>query len=153
MILLVLGTAEHTFDRAVERVLPVTLDDDLVVQHGFTRPRNSVERVTWIPFAPYDRVLELCSAASAVICHAGVGAIMTARSVGKTPLVMPRLARYGEAVDDHQLQIAEEFERSGLVALLGDQEPLGAALGRARMTHTVRGADDSLRRAIAAAVG
>lgn len=152
MIFLLLGTEELPFDRAVDRALPLTSDDDLVVQHGFTPPRDDAERISWIRFAAYDRILALCREASAVVCHAGVGTIMTAMSAGKTPLVIPRLARFGEAVDDHQLQISSELARTNMVVHLEDADDIREAIRLTAVSQESRERSVSLHRAVAEAV-
>jgi hypothetical protein len=58
-------------------------------------------------------------AADAVVVHAGVGAALEALDAGRAPLLVPRLRRFGEHVDDHQIQVARELERRGL-ALVRD---------------------------------
>jgi hypothetical protein len=55
--------------------------------------------------------------ADAVVTHAGVGAALEALEAGRRPLLVPRLARHGEHVDDHQLQVAGELERRGLAVV------------------------------------
>lgn len=152
MIFLLLGTEELSFTRAVDRVLPLTADDDLVVQHGYTPSREGAQRITWIRFAAYDRILELCREASAVVCHAGVGTIMTALSAGKTPLVIPRLARFGEAVDDHQLQISSELALRNMVVHLGDEDDIREAIRLTAVSREPREPSVELHRAVAEAV-
>ena len=63
-----------------------------------------------------------------VVSHAGIGTVMTVVAEGKRPVVVPRLHRYGEAVDDHQVPIARRLAESGLVKLVEDTEQLAAAL-------------------------
>ncbi|MGH2935412.1 MAG: glycosyltransferase [Gaiellaceae bacterium] len=153
LILLLLGTHEQAFERAVDVLVPLAEQEEIVIQHGHTPPRPASAGVTWLEFASYERILELCRAARVVACHAGVGTIMTARAMGKTPLVIPRLARFGEHVDDHQLQIAQEFAERDLVVMLHEADDLESALS---LTETVQprvGHGDALRRAVAEAVG
>jgi UDP-N-acetylglucosamine transferase subunit ALG13 len=69
----------------------------------------------WIEFMPYEEVVDTMAKADSVICHAGVGTIMTALKAGHTPVVIPRQAQHGEHVDDHQLDIATRFAERGLV--------------------------------------
>jgi UDP-N-acetylglucosamine transferase subunit ALG13 len=58
--------------------------------------------------------------ARVVVCHAGVGTILTALANGRRPIVVPRLARHGEAVDDHQVALARRLADVGLVLLAED---------------------------------
>jgi UDP-N-acetylglucosamine--N-acetylmuramyl-(pentapeptide) pyrophosphoryl-undecaprenol N-acetylglucosamine transferase len=49
-----------------------------------------------------------------VVCHAGVGLLLTAFTSGRSPLVVPRRLELGEAVDDHQAQLARVLSARGL---------------------------------------
>ena len=44
-----------------------------------------------------------------LITHSGVATIIAGLKNDKKVIVVPRLAKYGEHVDDHQVQIAESF--------------------------------------------
>ena len=52
---------------------------------------------------------------------AGVGSVMVALANAKRPIVVPRRKSFGEAVDDHQLQLGRRFAEAGLVTLV--EEP------------------------------
>ena len=56
-----------------------------------------------------------------VITHGGTGAILTALKSKKKVIVVPRLARYGEHVDDHQIQITNNFRNENYI-LTGNTE-------------------------------
>ena len=60
--------------------------------------------------------------------HAGVGSVLVALANGKRPVVVPRRKAFGEAVDDHQLQLGRRFAAAGLVTLVEDPEELADAL-------------------------
>ena len=66
--------------------------------------------------------------ARVVITHAGVGSVMVALANGKRPVVVPRRKSFGEAVDDHQLQLGRRFSAAGLVTLVEEPDHLGGAL-------------------------
>lgn len=100
----------------------------MVIQHGHTEPRLDEPNVRWIRFGAYAEMAALCEQARAVVSHAGVGSIMTALAAGKQPIVVPRLRRFDEHVDDHQLQIAKQFESQGLVRCLTDAAELPTLL-------------------------
>lgn len=130
MIFVALGTHEQPFDRALDAVAPLAERDSVVVQHGHTPPRPGLD-ADWIEFADYDTIVGLMADSAAVVCHAGVGTIMTALAAGKTPVVVPRLERFGEHVDDHQLQITEAFAQRGFVVHCAEGGDIAACVDQA----------------------
>jgi UDP-N-acetylglucosamine transferase subunit ALG13 len=63
---------------------------------------------------PERELSEAMREADVVVAHAGVGTALATLEVGKCPLMAPRLAEHGEAVDDHQVQIAAQLSQRGL---------------------------------------
>ena len=128
MIFVTVGTNEAPFDRLVGAIGELTLDEEVVVQYGSSAVRPN--GVTCIDFLPFDELLGFVRRAHVVVTHAGVGSIMVALSEGKRPIVVPRLSRYGEAVDDHQVLFARRLDARGFVTLLEDESQLASALRR-----------------------
>ncbi len=62
-----------------------------------------------------------------IITHGGTGAIIGAVKKGEKVIAVPRLAKYGEHVDDHQLQLLKEFEDMNIIVACYDTEKLGDA--------------------------
>ena len=117
MIFVTVGTTHFPFDRLIEAVATLPLhDEELIVQRGASRVQ--VPGATVSHFLPFGDVEALVRRSRLVISHAGVGSIMVALAGGRRPIVVPRLARYGEAVDDHQVEIASHLaaERRVIVA-------------------------------------
>jgi UDP-N-acetylglucosamine transferase subunit ALG13 len=114
VIFVTVGTNEAPFDRLLAAVEQLH-DGEIVVQHGSSsiRPRNA----TCYDFLPFERVLDYVRRATAVVMHAGAGSILVALMNGRRPIVVPRLKRFGEAVDDHQLHFARTLNDRGLVTL------------------------------------
>ena len=52
--------------------------------------------------------------------HAGVGSILTCLRLGRTPLVVPRQSRFGEHVDDHQVELTRALADAGKVIPVWD---------------------------------
>lgn len=127
MILVTVGTNEAPFDRLLRAVESLSEGAEIVVQYGSSsvRPANASRSFEFLPF---DDLLEEMRAARVVITHAGIGSIMSALTCGKRPVVVPRLVRHGEAVDDHQLPVARRLEDAGLVTLVEDPSNLGGAV-------------------------
>jgi UDP-N-acetylglucosamine--N-acetylmuramyl-(pentapeptide) pyrophosphoryl-undecaprenol N-acetylglucosamine transferase len=148
LILLTLGTHEQPFPRALALVESIASREDVLIQHGHTPPPVWCPPSRRFDFLPYDRLVELMRVADGVVCHAGVGTIMTALALGMTPVVVPRLERYGEHVDDHQLQIAAAFSERGFVQLATDGD-IAASLVQARgRASQMLGPAPALRNAI-----
>jgi UDP-N-acetylglucosamine transferase subunit ALG13 len=122
VIFVTVGTnPRYRFNRLIDALdqLPAR---DLVVQHGpAPAPRGVMEAHRWLRF---DQILRYMREATTVIGHAGAGTILCASSVGHIPVVMPRLERFGETVDDHQVELAAVFERAGKVTVAWDAASL-----------------------------
>jgi UDP-N-acetylglucosamine transferase subunit ALG13 len=63
---------------------------------------------------PSEELVGLQRSADAVVAHAGTGSALAALGAGRLPVLVPRRKARGEAVDDHQLQIARELDERGL---------------------------------------
>jgi UDP-N-acetylglucosamine transferase subunit ALG13 len=124
VIFVTLGTQAFPFDRLLRGLEGV--DEELVVQGGTSTVRP--EGATWFDYVEYPELLEHVRRARVVVSHAGVGSVMTVVAEGKRPVVVPRLQRHGEAVDDHQLPLARRLAAAGLVTLVEDAQLLAAAL-------------------------
>lgn len=127
MIFVTVGTNEARFDRLLRAVDGLDVGEGLVVQHGPSAIRPA--RARCVDYLDYDQVVEAMREADVVVTHAGVGSVMTALMSGKRPVVVPRLRRFGEAVDDHQLEFARSLATTGLVRLVEDPDDLADALG------------------------
>jgi UDP-N-acetylglucosamine transferase subunit ALG13 len=126
MIFVTVGTSTQPFDRLVEGVPPLAATEEVVVQYGASAIRPAGAEC--VAFLEYAEMLDHMRDARAVVTHAGVGSIMAALSVGKRPFVVPRRRDLGEAVDDHQLELATRLEKAGLVTLVADPAALPDAL-------------------------
>lgn len=126
MIFLTVGT-QFPFDRLVKTVDDVfdqgLIDEEIFAQIGKTsyKARN-FGSVASLEKKVFDKYLK---ESSSIISHAGIGTITMALDNHKPMLVMPRLKKYGEVVNDHQLAIAKKFEELGhvLVAYTEDKIP------------------------------
>lgn len=114
-VFVTLGTIRpFRFDALVDnllRVLPEGTDVDW--QLGCTGRTDLPGRSSDVlPAEDFDR---LATEADLVITHGGVGSALRLLQLGVAPLVVPRRRARGEHIDDHQVQMAREFERSGLL--------------------------------------
>jgi UDP-N-acetylglucosamine transferase subunit ALG13 len=126
MIFVSVGTHEAPFDRMLQAVYDLELDEELVVQYGPSTIRS--ERAVEAEYLSFDEVVEYIQQSRAVVMHAGVGSVMISLANGKRPIVMARRQEFGEHVDDHQLELARRMEASGLVTFVDDGAALAEAL-------------------------
>lgn len=117
MIFITVGSQKFQFNRLLEAVDKLiekkTITDEVFAQIGYSNyiPQNYAFK----PFLNRDEFAELTSRADIVITHGGTGAIIGAVKKGKKVIAVPRLAKYGEHVDDHQLQLIEQFKELDLI--------------------------------------
>ncbi len=125
MIFLTVGT-EFPFERLIKAVDSVygrgLIDGEIFAQigEGSYRPRN-FRSVAFLEKKVFDNRMK---EASRIISHAGVGTITMALDKEKPLLVMPRLRKYGEHVNDHQIAFAKRFEELGHILVAYDVEEL-----------------------------
>jgi len=74
------------------------------------------------------------SEAEFIITHGGVSIIIRALRQKIPFVVCPRLAKYGEHVDDHQTEIAHAFKKKGFVVCYDDGDDLLEKINIARNT-------------------
>lgn len=151
MIFVTVGTHEQPMDRLVRALdglgaVDVPADEAIVVQGGpCVLP---VRRVELHGMMAFPSVQEHMARARIVVTHGGPATIMQALSHGKVPLVVPRQARYGEHVDDHQVRFARRI--ADRVVLVMEMDELPAAL-RAHAERTAATPPQELGPARAAA--
>jgi UDP-N-acetylglucosamine transferase subunit ALG13 len=126
MILVAVGASEFPFDRLLRAIDKLPTREPVVVQHGPSEVCPA--HAHCIPFVPQETLAQLVREARVVVTHAGVGSILLSLTNGKRPCVVPRLGRFGETVDDHQLESARKFAQAGLVTLVENPDHLGDAI-------------------------
>ena len=135
MILITLGTQDKQFYRLLEAVQKQidnkVIKDRVVVQAGCSSDFKSkdMEIFDLIPMDEYDKLITECDT---LITHGGVGTIITGLKNNKKVIAAARLEKYGEHVNDHQLQIIENFTNSGYILSLDDFDELDKILNKAK---------------------
>lgn len=112
-IFITLGSQKFQFNRlliAVDKLCEkkVISGEDVFAQTGYSDyvPRN----YSYNNFLDRDEFSVEMGKADIVITHGGTGAIIGAVKKGKKVIAVPRRAKYGEHVDDHQLQLIKQFD-------------------------------------------
>lgn len=106
MIFITVGTHEQPFDRLVEYMDMQrggrAINEKVVIQTGYSiyEPRYC----EWSRWLPYQEMARNVEEARIVVTHGGPSSFMMPLRIGKIPIVVPRQKRFGEHVNDHQLE-------------------------------------------------
>lgn len=130
MILITLGTQDKSFHRLLEEVDRLInkglIKDKVVVQAGSTKYK-SINMEIFDLIDP-DTFNGLIKKSKFVITHAGVGTILSAILAGKKVIAVPRLKKYKEHVNDHQLEIIKAFSKDKYILGIEDVSHLEKAI-------------------------
>jgi UDP-N-acetylglucosamine transferase subunit ALG13 len=122
--------SQMPFDRMVRAVDDWALArdrHDVFAQIGKTRFRP--RRIEWTPLLDPAAFEAAVRRSTAVVAHAGVGAIVAALEAERPIVTLPRRAALGETRSDHQFATAEHFRHLGIEVAL-DEHALPAILDR-----------------------
>ena len=127
MIFVTVGMHTKGFDRLLKKMdeIASTLGEEIVMQIGHTsyRPQNA----KWFDFTTEAGIKEWCKKARVVVTQPAMS-ILDAQEQGVPVIVVPRLKRYDEVIDDHQLDFARELEKEGKVIAVYDVDELDKVL-------------------------
>lgn len=127
MILVTVGVSNLPFDRLVAAVDGLATEGETVVaQFGAARVRP--QRAVCFEYLPFVELEEWVSKARVVVCHAGIGSVAMCLSTGMHPVVVPRVKRLGESVDEHQLTFGRRLAELGLATVVEDVSELARAV-------------------------
>ena len=123
MIFVTVGTHEQPFDRLLKELDRLKenggIKEKIIVQAGFStyQPKHC-EYHKMIPYQDMERYIR---EAEIVITHGGPASFLASLQAGKIPVVVPRQKRYGEHVNDHQLEFCRAVEkRMGNIIVVED---------------------------------
>lgn len=137
MIFITLGSQKFQFNRLLKAVDELVergeIQEEVYAQIGYSD--YLPQHYGYTQFVDREEFYRLEKMADIVITHGGTGAIIGAVKQGKKVIAVPRLSKYGEHVDDHQLQLLQQFSEMGLVCVCMDCGGLGEALEYTRQTH------------------
>ncbi len=137
MIFVTLGSQKFQFNRllkAVDQLVGDGLIDEKIfaqIGHSDYKPIHYAYK----DFLDRDEFSRQMSMADIVITHGGTGVIIGAIKKGKKVIAVPRLAKHGEHIDDHQLQLVNQFDELGLICQCQDADKIGDALETVKRTE------------------
>lgn len=130
-IFITLGSQKFQFNRLLKAVdelceKEIVVSEDVFAQIGYSD--YIPQKYNYKKFLDREEFSVEMGKADIVITHGGTGAIIGAVKKGKKVIAVPRRAKYGEHVDDHQLQLVGQFKELDLICECDDAEKIGEAL-------------------------
>ena len=119
MIFVTVGSRNYPFDRLFKKLDELyedgTLTEEMFAQVGTSsyQPKHFAYK----DFISPEEFEKKRDAADIVVSHGASGSIMKALYAGKKIIAVSRLAKYGEHLNDHQIQNNEAFSSNGYVLM------------------------------------
>ena len=130
MILVMLGTQDNSFERLLKEIEHLIetgiIQEKVIVQAGNTKFESNKMKI--IDFVSQKELEEYINKASYIITHGGVGSITEALKQNKKIIAVPRKKEHKEHVNNHQMQIVENFDKQGYIIGIQDIEELEKAI-------------------------
>lgn len=131
MIFVTVGTHEQPFDRLLKKVDELVRDgviaEEVIVQSGYStyEPKHCKA----FKMLGYDEMVENVKCARIVITHGGPASFIMPLQYGKIPVVVPRLKKFGEHVNDHQAEFCNAVAaRQKNIIVVNDIDELGGII-------------------------
>ena len=117
MIFVSLGTNDKSFKRLLdefEKQLKLgNIKDEVIVQSGFTKYNSKrMKIIDLMSMKEFEHYIKSCDL---LVTHGGVGTILDGLKLGKKIIAFPRLSEYLEHVNNHQVEIIDEFCKEGYI--------------------------------------
>lgn len=123
MIFVTVGSRNYPFDRLFKK-LDDLYEEGIITDRMFAQTGTSTYQPKHYEFKDFisqEEFLEKINEADIVVSHGASGSIMKALNAGKKVIAVTRLEKYGEHINDHQIQNNEAFSSNGYV-LMADLE-------------------------------
>ncbi len=130
MIFIILGSQKFQFNRILKEIDRLcengTITDQVFAQIGYSdyKPRH----FEFKEFLDRDEFDDCVDGADIIITHAGTGSVIGAIKKGKKVIAIPRLLKYGEHIDNHQVQLVKEMRNSGYICGIVDCSKIADAI-------------------------
>ena len=126
MIFVTVGSQKFQFNRLLKKIDEMIdkkiIKDKVFAQIGASdyKPVN-YEYVDFMNQDDFNKKLDECDL---LITHAGTGVIVNAIKRKKKVIATPRLSKYDEHVDDHQIQLIQQFDELNFIEPLYDMDDM-----------------------------
>ena len=124
MIFVSTGSRKFQFDRLIKKLDEIANDIQEPIFAQIAETTYLPQNYQYKRYLSPEEFSEYQEKADLIISHAGTGALITALKKGKQVIAVPRLAKYGEHSDDHQLQVAGALSDEGYLRVVTEMDDL-----------------------------
>jgi beta-1,4-N-acetylglucosaminyltransferase len=127
LIFVTIGMHTAGFDRLIKKMDEIagTTNEEVIMQIGHSK--YVPNKAKYFKFINEAELKEYCHEARIVVTH-GAMTIIDALEQGTPVIAVPRLQKYGEHLNDHQLYFVRELEKAGKVTAVYDVDNIEEAL-------------------------
>lgn len=121
------------------------IQEEVIIQSGVDYTAKQAKYAKYFSRKEADQLIER---ARLVISHAGIGTIICAIQSGTPLIIVPRLKKFNEHYNDHQLEIADAMQQRAGIKVIYDVDELNGVLafseipqigtGKAKLVETIK---------------
>jgi len=128
MIFVTVGTHDQGFERLVKKMDEIAgqIDEEVVLQIGHSKYKP--ENAEWFKFISPSKINRYYNEARIIVTHSGAGSLMDALITGNHIITVPRQKKFGEHIDDQQMELAGKLEETDHVMGVYDIELIESCL-------------------------
>lgn len=120
LILITMGTQHQRFDRLIDAIFNYCCENDLqeefIIQSTVNyNIKDRYENVTELTLIEPQVMNKYISDARLVITHGGTGSVLKPLGMDKVVIAAPRMLKYKEHLDNHQIELVESFVDAGYI--------------------------------------
>lgn len=135
MIFITVGSQKFQFDRLLIKMEEL-LNEKIITEEVFAqigvsnyKPKN-YQFKNFLERGEFNEMVDKCEI---LITHGGTGTIINAVKKRKKVIAIPRLKKYEEHVDDHQIQLLQQFKELGMIEVCENLNDLGEIINTIKL--------------------
>lgn len=113
MIFVTVGTHEQPFNRLIKKVDDLVsskvITESVMIQTGFST--YEPKYCQYNPMLSFSEMKDYINRAHIVITHGGPSSFIEVLQTGKIPIVVPRMEKYEEHINNHQVEFTKLIEK------------------------------------------
>jgi len=118
----------YSLDRLVKELDKMGENKKYEIFAQIGKSEYSPKNIKFEELLTYEQMQEKIKWADIIIAHAGAGSIIDLIASSKKFILFPRLKKYGEAVDDHQIEICKAFEKKYGIRWTQDEKEINTLI-------------------------